>query len=195
MHIDELVERWMILDEERDLIAGKRDATRLGFAILLKFYTQHGRFPRGRSELPDDVVEHVAKQVRVPASEPGFYEKEWIEPPAPGRISRIVASALHNAEVAWSVRIASRLSPETTQRIYALVGIDDASRAVNEGAGDRQEPTGETPAEDDGIDSDLLALIRSAPGNVSLESMMTEIRKLAAVRDRVAAWVVRRCGA
>jgi hypothetical protein len=60
MHIDELVEHWTILDEERDLIAGKRDATRLGFVILLKFYTQHGRFPRGRSELPEDVVEHVA---------------------------------------------------------------------------------------------------------------------------------------
>ncbi|GAA3446976.1 DUF4158 domain-containing protein [Planomonospora venezuelensis] len=74
MHIDELVEHWTILDEERDLIAGKRDATRLGFAILLKFYTQHGRFPRGRSEPPEDVVEHVAKQVRVPASELGFYE-------------------------------------------------------------------------------------------------------------------------
>ncbi len=41
---------------------------------------------------------------------------ERIEPPAPGRISRIVASAPHSAEVAWSVRIASRLSPETTQR-------------------------------------------------------------------------------
>ncbi|MFB4269952.1 DUF4158 domain-containing protein [Nonomuraea sp. GTA35] len=74
MHIDELVEHWTILDEERDLIAGKRDATRLGFAILLKCYTQHGRFPRGRSELPEDVVDHVAKHVRVPASELGFYE-------------------------------------------------------------------------------------------------------------------------
>ncbi|MEU0568992.1 DUF4158 domain-containing protein [Nonomuraea sp. NPDC005983] len=74
MHIDELVEHWTILDDEHDLIAGKRDATRLGFAILLKFYTQHGRFPRGRSELPDDVAEHVAKQVQVPASELGFYE-------------------------------------------------------------------------------------------------------------------------
>ncbi|MEU4725654.1 DUF4158 domain-containing protein [Nonomuraea dietziae] len=46
----------------------------LAFAILLKFYTQYGRFPRGRSELPDQVVEHVAKQVQVPASELGFYE-------------------------------------------------------------------------------------------------------------------------
>ncbi|MEV4800224.1 hypothetical protein AB0K18_09415 [Nonomuraea sp. NPDC049421] len=95
-----------------------------------------------------------------------------------------MASALRNAEVAWSVRIASRLSPETTQRIYALVGIEDASRAVNEGAGDCQEPMGEAPAEDDDdIESGLLALIESAPGNVSLESMMTEIRKLAAARS------------
>ena len=35
MHIDELVEHWTILDEERDLVAGKRGATRLAFAILL----------------------------------------------------------------------------------------------------------------------------------------------------------------
>ncbi|WP_152990271.1 DUF4158 domain-containing protein [Sphaerimonospora mesophila] len=74
MHVDELVEHGTIPDEEGDLIAGKRDATRLGFAILLKFCTQHGRLPRGRSVLPDDVVEHVAKRVQVPASELGFYE-------------------------------------------------------------------------------------------------------------------------
>ncbi|MEU4516699.1 DUF4158 domain-containing protein [Nonomuraea wenchangensis] len=74
MHLDELVEHWTILDEERDLVAGKRGATRLVFAILLKFYTQYGPFPRGRSELPDQVVEHVAKQVQVLASELGFYE-------------------------------------------------------------------------------------------------------------------------
>jgi hypothetical protein len=36
MHIDELVEHWTILEEERELISGKRDATRLGFAILLE---------------------------------------------------------------------------------------------------------------------------------------------------------------
>ncbi|MFI6801175.1 DUF4158 domain-containing protein [Streptosporangium canum] len=72
MHIDELVEHWTILNEERDLIAGKRGATRLAFAILLKFYTRYGRFPRGRPELPDEVIAHVAKQVKVPAAELGL---------------------------------------------------------------------------------------------------------------------------
>ncbi|OHV28504.1 hypothetical protein BBK14_17855 [Parafrankia soli] len=49
-------------------------ATRLGFAVQLKFLTWRGRFPRMRLELPPDAVEHVAKQVGVAASELGFYD-------------------------------------------------------------------------------------------------------------------------
>jgi hypothetical protein len=40
-----------LLDDEQHMVAGKRGATRLGFALLLKFYRLHGRFPRGKSEL------------------------------------------------------------------------------------------------------------------------------------------------
>ncbi len=43
--LDELVEHWTLLDDERELIAGKRGPTRLGFAVLLKFYARAGRFP------------------------------------------------------------------------------------------------------------------------------------------------------
>ena len=68
-----LVEHWTLLDDEHELIAGKRGPTRLGFALLLKFYTQVGRFPRGRGELPDEAVEFVARQVGVPAADLGFY--------------------------------------------------------------------------------------------------------------------------
>lgn len=74
MELDELVEHWTLLDDERELIAGKRGPTRLGFAVLLKFYTRLGRFPRGRSELPAEAVEFVARQVGVAASELRFYE-------------------------------------------------------------------------------------------------------------------------
>ncbi|MFB9681716.1 Tn3 family transposase [Streptosporangium vulgare] len=249
LHIDELVEHWTILDEERDLIAGKRGATRLAFGILLKFYTQHGRFPRGRSELPDEVVEHVAKQVKVSASELGFYEwsgstieyhrsqirkhlgfrlcstadatkvavwlaenvanaerrpervreellkhlrENRIEPPTPGRITRIVGSALRQAETAWSLRITSRLDADTIERICALADItfetaqDQAASAAVQAPGvvdaPATEPEGSTQ-DDDEADFALLAFIKSAVGNVSLESMMTEIRKLVAVRS------------
>lgn len=80
MHIDELVDHWTILDEERGLVAGKRGATRLAFAILLKFYIQYGRFLRGRSEPPagssgsaDEVADVGCLQpllVEFPAGEP-----------------------------------------------------------------------------------------------------------------------------
>src|SRR5690349_21286149 len=37
MDLDELVEHWTLLEDERQLVAGKRGATRLGFALALKF--------------------------------------------------------------------------------------------------------------------------------------------------------------
>ncbi|SUP61771.1 transposase [Streptomyces griseus] len=55
-------------------MSGKRGATRLGFAVLLKFYTQFGRFPRNRTELPGEAVEFVARQVQVPALELESYD-------------------------------------------------------------------------------------------------------------------------
>ena len=38
--MDELVEHWTVLAAERDLISAKRGATRLGFALVLKFCTR-----------------------------------------------------------------------------------------------------------------------------------------------------------
>ncbi|HVB46112.1 MAG TPA: DUF4158 domain-containing protein [Streptosporangiaceae bacterium] len=220
--LDELVEHWTVMDDERDLIGGKRGATRLGFALLLKFYTRHGRFPSGRSELPDEAVEFVAKQVKVPASDLGFYEwsgrtveyhrnqvrehlgfrecsvsdadklTDWLaahvahaernpdqvreelarrcraeraEPPAPARVTRIVRSALHNAEETWFAVIAGRIGGDATARILALID----GEADGEGDGDEDQDS-------------VLALVKSVPGNVSLESMLTEIRKLTAIR-------------
>ena len=37
-------------DELQQLSGG---ATKLGFALLLRFYAVHGRFPAGRGEIPD----------------------------------------------------------------------------------------------------------------------------------------------
>jgi TnpA family transposase len=72
--MDELVEHWTVLDDELQLVAGKRGGTKLGFALLLKYYTRHGRFPRGRAEFVDEVVDHVARQVKVPAAELESYD-------------------------------------------------------------------------------------------------------------------------
>ena len=45
--VDELIEFCTLLDEDRVLLAGRRGATALGFAVLLKYYSRHGRFPAG----------------------------------------------------------------------------------------------------------------------------------------------------
>jgi hypothetical protein len=45
VEIDGLVEFWTLLGDEEELLAGKRGVTRLGFALLLRFACQHGRFP------------------------------------------------------------------------------------------------------------------------------------------------------
>ncbi|MFE5940830.1 DUF4158 domain-containing protein [Streptomyces sp. NPDC056470] len=76
--LDDLVEQWTLLKDEQALVSGKRGATRLGFAVLLKFYTQYGRFPRGRFELSGAAVEFVAGQVQVPASELDAYERSGV---------------------------------------------------------------------------------------------------------------------
>jgi len=215
--LDELVDDWTLLDSERALVVGKRGSTRLGFAVMLKFYTRHGRFPAGVDELAGEVVEFVGRQVRVPADELagyawtgrtieyhraqirrhlGFREctvedagavqrwlvenvaesdprydvvreellgclRRWrVEPPSDGRVERIARSAIHAAETGLCARIAERIDTDTAARIESMLA----------GAGDGDEH------------GDLLALIKAAPGNVSLESMLAEIEKLEAVR-------------
>ncbi|MGH3499919.1 MAG: DUF4158 domain-containing protein [Nocardioidaceae bacterium] len=221
---DELIQRWTLVGEELAQVAGKRGATRLGFACLLKFFTLHGRFPRGRGELPDEVVAYLARQVGVPATDLGFYEwrgrtheyhraqvrrflrfrectvadagklTEWlaievceherrverareellsrcraegIEPPAAERVSRILGSALRQAEDTLTRRVAGRIPPHVAAAITALVA--EATDEDDVGAGDGQE-------------CPVLARVKEAPGNVSLNTMRAEIAKLTAIR-------------
>src|SRR5215211_4892211 len=68
--LDELVERWTLLGGEQDLVAGKRGATRLRFALLLKFYSFRGRFPRGRSEFAGPMSCYISARPTSPACRP-----------------------------------------------------------------------------------------------------------------------------
>lgn len=228
--MDELVDHWTVVDDENGLVAGKRGATRLGFALLLKFYTFRGKFPRSRADFPDEVVEYVARQVRVPAAEFGLYEwsgrtieyhraqirdhlgfrecsvadadkltnwltanvahaerhedrvreellkrcrEEQVEVPTPARVLRMVRSALTAAEESWFARIEERCGPQVCARLLGLVTDDnqDGGDGRRAGLGSDEDEAGS-----------MLSLIKAMPGNVSLESMLTEIRKLTAIR-------------
>lgn len=63
---DELIEHWTLLPPELALLGNKTGSTRLGFALLLKFFQYEARFPKDADEVPRTVVSYVAKQVAVP---------------------------------------------------------------------------------------------------------------------------------
>ena len=71
---EELIASWTLVDRDWELVANKTGATRLGFALLLKFFELEGRFPTHAAELPPAAVEYVAGLVKVAASELAQYE-------------------------------------------------------------------------------------------------------------------------
>ncbi|MEV0300167.1 DUF4158 domain-containing protein [Streptomyces prasinus] len=64
---EDLIEVWTLLEDDMKRVRNKSGATRLGFALLLKFFEVEARFPESAREVPAAAVEYVAQQVRVPA--------------------------------------------------------------------------------------------------------------------------------
>ena len=108
------------------------------------------------------LAEHVASGERRPQRVRdeliGRCRAQLIEPPTPERVSEIARSALHQAELALLALITERLDSVVVARLEALIAVSD----------------------DD--EENLLGLIKAAPGNVSLETMLVEISKLEAIR-------------
>ncbi len=64
---EELVESWTLLGDDWKRVGNKSGATRLGFAVLLKFFELEARFPRDRDEVPEAPVAYIVEQVGVSA--------------------------------------------------------------------------------------------------------------------------------
>jgi hypothetical protein len=62
-----LSERWTLTPANRDLIVTKSRANRLGFAVLLLFFRERGRFPLSSSEIDRGMVCEVAQQIDTPS--------------------------------------------------------------------------------------------------------------------------------
>lgn len=84
---DELKTDWLILPNEKTLIKGKQGATRLGFAVLLKYFQYEGRFPSSPVDIPSAVIPYLANQV-------GVAPELWFEYPWKGR-----ATGYHRASI------------------------------------------------------------------------------------------------
>jgi hypothetical protein len=64
--VDELATQWTLLSADLALLVNKSGPTRLGFAVLLKFFENEARFPHYRDEVPLTVVAYLARQVGIP---------------------------------------------------------------------------------------------------------------------------------
>ncbi|GMU26342.1 MAG: hypothetical protein AMXMBFR16_12470 [Candidatus Uhrbacteria bacterium] len=71
----ELIEQWTLMPDELALVGNKSGSTRLGFAVLLKFFQHEGRFPQGKHEIAGAVVAYIAKQVGVAPED--YLQYEW----------------------------------------------------------------------------------------------------------------------
>jgi len=182
--LDELVEHWTVLDDERELVEAKYASSRLGFALALKFYSAERHRAEIRAHhgfrectvldaealtawLAEQVCERERRIDRAAEALLARCLEERLEPPAAGRVDRIVRAALHAAERALCARVAGGLTGATRQAIEALV---DAPAG---------EPADEPASAED---RSVLSLVQAAAGSVSLESMLREIEKLRAVQ-------------
>lgn len=69
-------EHWTLSTEERQAaLDNKTDASRLGFALLLKWFEYEGRFPTTRSDVPTEVISYLARQLNL--SESVFADYDW----------------------------------------------------------------------------------------------------------------------
>ena len=75
-HWDEhdLGERWSLTHDEFELLRNRTDQSRIGFAVLLKFFQVDGRFPNERREVPGAALDYVAAQVAVSSEKFSEYE-------------------------------------------------------------------------------------------------------------------------
>jgi hypothetical protein len=65
---EELIDQWALHAEDRVLLGNKTGATRLGFAVLLKYFQRTGRFPQHKKEIAGLVITYLATQMDVDAS-------------------------------------------------------------------------------------------------------------------------------
>jgi Domain of unknown function (DUF4158) len=73
---EELIASWTLIDRDWELLSNKSGATRLGFALLLRFFDLEARFPAHPGELPPAAVDYVAGQAKVPAD--ALAEYDWL---------------------------------------------------------------------------------------------------------------------
>ena len=73
--LNELIDQFTFLPNELSQLGNKSKETRLGFAVLFKFFQFEARFPNHKNEIPKEIVLYIAKQLKL---EPLLFDKyDW----------------------------------------------------------------------------------------------------------------------
>ncbi len=75
---EELEQQWTLFSEEQKLLKHKTGPTRLGFAVLMKYFQVEGRFPENPKEVPQGVIDFIANQL-------GISGQAWLDYSLEGR--------------------------------------------------------------------------------------------------------------
>ena len=71
----ELAEHGSLTHDEFELLRNRTERSRIGFAVLLKFFQVEGRFPSDRKEVPAVALDYLGDQLE--ASSKAFSEYDW----------------------------------------------------------------------------------------------------------------------
>ncbi len=71
----ELAEHWSLTHDEFELLRNRTERSRIGFAVLLKFFQVEGWFPSDRKEVPAVALDYLGDQLEV--SSKAFSEYDW----------------------------------------------------------------------------------------------------------------------
>ena len=234
--IEALIEQFTVVPDELHLLGNKTGATRLGFAVLLKYFQYEGRFPVGRHDVPIAVVDYLAHQLKLEASLLGQYDWEgrtskehrtqirtqlkfreataadseemsaWlvqhvlasdqhpdhlkvkvlarfrevqIEPPTAERIERLIRSACATFEQTFFTQTFQQIPQATRERMDALL-----TRTLQ--ASDDEDDMAALEEETSAPDQVTFSMLKTNPGPVGVETILTELAKLRVLH----AWVL-----
>ncbi|MEA3644074.1 MAG: DUF4158 domain-containing protein, partial [Lamprobacter sp.] len=59
-------DHWYLTPDEQRLVEAKRRASQLGFAVLLVFFRERGRFPRDAAEIDAQAIGTLSEQLNLP---------------------------------------------------------------------------------------------------------------------------------
>ncbi|WP_214324874.1 Tn3 family transposase [Nonomuraea sediminis] len=208
---DELIGSWTLVEGDWKLIRNKSGATRLGFALLLKFYELEGRFPDGPQAVPLVAVDYVASLVKVDAGE--FAKYRWTGRTIEYHRKQIreafgTRPATEEDEDRWALWLAEEMCPTETSRQRLAEALRRRCRSEDvepptPGQVERVVGSGLSKFEvafSEGVVGTLgsvvcgrlqdlldrphvLAELKSDPGPLGLDTLLAEIGKLATARS------------